>query len=396
MAPSRIWSRPAGSRTLRSEDIGVTANRDEANRLASERLSAADPILVDVQRALDAVPGMKANLVLTSGAPLPWEQYSGPQRAGILQGAVDEGLAATPAEAEEKLRSGQIEVGSTLDHGCIEPAAGTCTASMSVFVVENRSAGNRACCALHRGETAPGQARLVDQVVAPMVGEAVRRRGGVPLRPIIGATVRFGDELHMRAAAASVLWTTEIFPALLDVAKDHEKQVRSTIEFLDRNRHAWFVRLAMAASRSIAGAADGVDASSVVTAMAVNCKELAIRVSGLGDEWFRGPRPRLDPPGGVPDGGLEIPGGDCVVAESVGLSTSTGARPAGELAECSFAYWGVEPGIDLFKVLESGAFPRLTAFVSDRQGALGGMVPASSTLECFDSAAAAYRRRWSA
>jgi len=46
---------------------------ERANAEALERLWASEPVLVDVRPALDVVPGMTTETVLTSGAPLAWE-----------------------------------------------------------------------------------------------------------------------------------------------------------------------------------------------------------------------------------------------------------------------------------------------------------------------------------
>jgi hypothetical protein len=50
-------------------------------------------------------------------------------------------------------------------------------------------------------------------VIAPVVGEAVRRRGGIALKPIMKRALHMGDELHSRSTAASLLFTRELFPA---------------------------------------------------------------------------------------------------------------------------------------------------------------------------------------
>ena len=88
----------------------VTAGRESANAEAVRRMTAADPVLIDVRPARDVVPGMAERTVLTSGAPLPWLAYQGGQRDGIIGGVLYEGLAATPAEAAAALSSGQVTV----------------------------------------------------------------------------------------------------------------------------------------------------------------------------------------------------------------------------------------------------------------------------------------------
>lgn len=405
----------------------MTLDRETANRVAFERMAAADPVLVDVRRALDVVPGMKPNLIITSGAPLAWEQYSGLHRSGILYGAVHEGLAATVEEADEKIRTGEILLGVSHDHGCIGPGTAICTASMSVFVVENRAAGNRAYCTFYEGTSenrlawgSYGQDTIeklgfVETVAAPVMGEAIRLMGGIPLRPIIRRALRLGDELHMRATAAGLLCAAAMFPALLEVAKHRESEVLRTLEYLERTRQFWFMRPLIAASKAIADAAHGVEGSSVVTAMSLNCAEFSIRVSGMGNEWFRGGYPQvahLMPEGVKPDEVVN-PGGDCVIVEVVGLgafsevaafpNSATAAKRNGALYDitvgehpafrlASFGERGIPAGIDVFKVLETGIMPRLAGFIIAPQGPL--LLLSETNVDCFEAAADAYRRRY--
>ena len=61
---------------------------DEANATAFERLDAADPWVVDVAPARDVLPGYRDNLVLTSGAPMAWPDYTGGQREALIGGGV--------------------------------------------------------------------------------------------------------------------------------------------------------------------------------------------------------------------------------------------------------------------------------------------------------------------
>src|SRR5439155_13581769 len=150
------------------------------------------------QAAGEAVPGMAASTVLTSGAPLAWDDYTGGQRRAIIGGALYEGLASNPEEAEAKIAAGEITVSTCHEHDCVGSVAGIYTASMPVFVVENRApgGGNRAFCNFYEG---PSHRRLnygvydhevhenLDDIrdrIAPMVGDAVRALGEVPLKPL--------------------------------------------------------------------------------------------------------------------------------------------------------------------------------------------------------------------
>src|SRR5262249_32197169 len=115
-------------------------------------MTGAEPVLVDVLPAGDAGPGMAPNTSLTSGPPMDWDRYYGGQRNAVIYGALYEGLAADADDADAKLADGRIVLAATHDHGCVGSVAGIYTASMPVFVVENRVGGNRAYCNFYEGE----------------------------------------------------------------------------------------------------------------------------------------------------------------------------------------------------------------------------------------------------
>jgi hypothetical protein len=408
--------------------------RTVANQKALGRLTDAEPVLVDVRPALDVVPGMQQNTILTSGAVLPWDAYTGPQRMAILYGAVYEGLASNPDEADQMIRAGEIEVGFTHDHGCVGSVAGIYTASMPVFVVVDRAHGNRGFCNFYEGEShrrlnygSYGQdvvERLdfVAEVLAPTIGEAVSRAGGVELRPIIKRAIHLGDELHSRNTAATLLFSRALFPSLLDVADQRPKDVRETLTFLAESDY-FFLRLAMASSKATADAAHGVERSSVVTAMTLSCREFAIRVSGL-DGWHRGPLPTFRGKlfDGVREEDVAWMGGESHITETVGLGgfaqaaafplqayqggspeamirmneamydITVGEHPHYRIPY--FAYRGTPVGIDVFEVLRTGTTPVIDAGLGTKDGGQAGAGFLEAPIECFEVAAHAYETRY--
>src|SRR5262245_6529899 len=92
---------------------------DEANAYAIRLMCDARPKLVDVRAAIEVVPGMKPNLILTSGAPLRWSNYSGGQRNGIIGAALFEGLVSDAAQVDSKIADGSIIVEPCQEHACI-------------------------------------------------------------------------------------------------------------------------------------------------------------------------------------------------------------------------------------------------------------------------------------
>lgn len=426
--------------TSRSPDgaaAALASLREGANAEVLERLCGAEPVLVDVRPAGEVVPGMTRETVLTSGAPLPFEEYGEGQRNAIVGGALFEGLAGDRAEAETRIREGAISVRPCHDHGCIGSVAGIFTASMPVFVVENRAAGNRGFCNLFEG---PSRYRLnygvynddvrtnllfIQDVIAPVLGEAVRMAGGVPLRPIMRRALNMGDELHSRNTAATILFERELFPALLELEDRSAADVRKTLEYFAASDY-FFLRLSMAASKVTTDAARDVEGSSVVTAMAFNSRDFSIRVSGLGDEWFSAPIPRAELKvfEGFTEADLEYMGGESIINETAGLGGFAqaaafplqdyqGGSPelmvqrnlemyeitVGEHPEYRIPYLrfrGTPIGIDIHRVVSTGVTPVMDIGVPGRSGGQIGAGCLRAPLECFRAAVDAYTKRYDA
>lgn len=406
--------------------------REAANAKAVERLCAASPVVVDVAPAGEVIPGYAPNLILTSGAPLPWPQYAGGQREAIVGGALFEGLASSREEAIAALDRGEITVAGCHDFGAVGSLAGIYTASMPVFVVRDETYGNVAFCNFYEGkdprrlnygcydEGVRERLLHVNSVYAPVVGEAIRRTGGVPLKPLIAKGLRMGDECHSRNAASSLLFCRELLGAALDMAAMNGERVQETFLHIADNDY-FFLRLSMAAAKATADSIVGLAGSSVVSVMAFSCREFAIRVSGLGQEWFRGPTPIHE--GKLFDGRDESEitwmGGESPITETVGLGgfaqacalslqNYQGGTPeimisrnkemyritAGENTAFKiplFGFRGTPTGVDIFKVLSEGVLPVMDVGLAGRDGGQIGAGVIRAPRECFDQAAARWR-----
>jgi len=409
--------------------------RDDANTEAVRRLCESDPVLVDVRAAREVVPGFSDDLILTSGAPLPFASYHGGQRDAIVGAAQFEGLAASREEAIERLESGAIRVDGCHDHGCVGSLAGVYTASMPVFVVEDRAFGNTAFCNFYEGKQrrrlnygcydAGVHERLlqVRDVLGPVIAAAVRRRGGIELAPIMRRALQMGDELHSRSAAATMMLEEQLALPLLELAREDEAGVRALYEAFEGNDYH-FLRLSMAACKAACDAAHGVEGSSVVTAMTFSCQGFAIRVSGLGGEWFRGPHAAVEAKlfdGHSPDE-ITWMGGESIITETAGLGGFAQAaalalqRYQGGSAEAMiernhelyaitagehsryaiplFDYRGTPTGIDVLRVVETGVLPAMDVGIPGRGGGQIGAGFIRAPIECFRDAAAAYHARY--
>src|SRR4029079_5773596 len=200
--------------------------------------------------------------------------------------------------------------------------------------------------------------------------------------------LQLGDEMHARTIAGTLLFIRQILPALFDLAREREDEVRQTMLFVDAADH-FFYRIWMAACKAMLDDAAGIGRASVVTAMVFNCRDFAIRVSGLGDRWFRGPHQSFDGrfmggPWAGPTGSFSS-GRDCLFSECVGLGAFASAAaftlqgyqgvPPARMVERNLTMYditvgehpeyripfldgrGVPVGIDILKVVETGTLP---------------------------------------
>jgi uncharacterized protein DUF1116 len=400
---------------------------DAANRRAVDRLLAAQPVLVDVRPAIEALPGMRDDLVLHAGPPIEWARMSGPLRGAVIGALLYEGRAGTPEEAERLAAAGGVDFAPCHHHGAVGPMAGVTTASMPVLVVEDRAHGHRACSTLNEGlgkvlrygafsTDVLDRLRWFRDTLGPALAAAVRETGGIDVRALIAQAVQMGDECHNRNRAASALLVKALAPAVAGGALPAAER-RRILAFAGGNEH-FFLNLAMAAAKTAGDAAHGVPGSSLVTAMARNGTDFGIRVSGLGDRWLTGPA-------GTP-AGLYFPGfgpddanpdiGDSAITETAGLGgfamaaapaivQFVGGAPADALRYTRLMYEitlsestayripaldfrGTPTGIDARLVVQTGVLPQINTGIAHRQPGIGqiGAGLVNPPWACFEAA----------
>ncbi|MFA5710944.1 DUF1116 domain-containing protein [Mycolicibacterium sp.] len=302
--------------------------RAQANRAAVEALLAADPVLVGIESAQEAM-GLPPSTVLTSGPTMPFDAYTGGQRAAIIGGALYEGLAADEAAAVAAFERGEIAVRGCQEFGCVGSLAGVTTASMPVAVVVNDTTGDRGYCTLYEGDsadrlnygtyTAATRANLeaLRLRIAPALNSLIAAQTEpLRLKPIMARALTMGDELHSRNAAATLLFLRR----LLVGAKQFGDDLGHALDSLCDDY--FFLRLSMAASKVMANAMRGFDGSSVVTAMSFSCAQFGVQTSGTGDTWFTGPLPTFEDfriEDGYDADDIEFMGGESIITEVVGL-----------------------------------------------------------------------------
>lgn len=407
----------------------VESPTQQANADALELLFAGDPVLVDVRPAIDVLPGMTRDTVLTSGPPLSWEQYTGGQRQALLGGAVYEGLAPDLATAEKAFDTGELAVAGCHDYSCVGSLAGVTTASMPVLVVEDANSGHRGYCTLYEGD-APARLnygvyndavqRNLDHlagVIGPGLGELLRSiDGGVRVRPLMERALFQGDELHSRNTAASLLFLRQVVPALIEL---DSPTARELARYLTSGDY-FFLRVSMAACKSMADRLYDITGSSVVTAMAFSCQEFGIRVAGQGARWFRGPLPVAEEFhlfDGHSKDDIEVMGGESPITEVCGLGglaqaaafplqAYQGGSPERmvernlEMYEITASehpgfkipflrYRGTPAGIDVLRVVDTGVTPVMDVGIAGRGGGQIGAGSFRAPIEPFREAAAA-------
>jgi Protein of unknown function (DUF1116) len=210
---------------------------------------------------------------------------------------------------------------------------------------------------------------------------------------------------------------------LLELGGRSPEQARQLFDYL-RSSDYFFLRLSMASSKVTADAAHGVEGASIVSAMTFNCRDFSIRVSGLGDEWFSAPLPRVEAKlfEGHSEDDIEFMGGESVINETVGLGgfAQAAAFPlqdyqggsAERMAEMNlamyeitvgehpeyeipyFGFRGTPTGIDVHRVVESGITPAMDIGVAGRGGGQIGAGILRAPLACFEAAVDAYARRY--
>jgi hypothetical protein len=389
---------------------GASMNIEEANATATERMMEARPVLVGLGKALDVAPGMREDLLLHAGPPITWERASGPMRGAITGALIFEGKARDEASAQALVESGQIKLEPCHHHQAVGPMAGVTSPSMSVYILENMTHGNKSYSNLNEGygkvlrygaysEEVLDRLRWMEEVMAPVLAGAIEASGGIDIRALLAEALHMGDDGHNRNKAGSILFTTKLSPFIAKAAPN-PGVAADILRALGENALS-VLNPVMAACKGMADAAHGVEGSTIVSTMARNGTDFGIRVSGLGDRWFTAPV-------AVPQG-LYFPGfeakdasgdiGDSVITETAGIGgfamasapaivTFVSGTPKDamnatlemyEICSTEHKYFTMPPldfrgtptGIDVRKVVETGIPPRVNTGIAHKDAGVG-------------------------
>ncbi len=429
------WKPPAGGDDelvrLLQKLRPLAGQIDEANRTAVERMFAVNPVLTEIARAGDVVPGLDDYTILHAGPPTSWEQMCGPLKGAVLGAILFEGWAATLEEAENLAFSGKIRFDSCHHHSAVGPMTGVLPPSMPVFVVKDRASGGVAFASLNEGlgkvlrfgangvEVLERLAFMRDELM-PFLDTLVRMAGGIDVKPIVSQALQMGDECHNRNKASSALLLKELVPHVPRVDMPVEA-VERCLSFVSSNEH-FFLNLSMAAAKVTMDAARDVDFSTLVTAMTRNGTDFGISVSGLGNCWFTARAKDVDglffPGYGPEDANPDM--GDSTITETSGIGgfAMAGAIPivkfVGGTSEDALRFTrsmygitvaensayglpalnfrGTPTGIDIRKVIALDELPVLNTGIAHKEAGIGqiGAGVARAPHECFVKALRAF------
>lgn len=410
-------------------------NLENANKEATQRMIEARPVLVGMGKAIDVIPGMREELLLHAGPPITWERASGPMQGAIIGALIYDGKAKDETEAKNLVLSGKIKLEPCHHHQAVGPMAGIICPSMSVYILENKTHGNFSYSNLNEGygkvlrygaysSDVLDRLHWMEEVMAPVLGQAISLSGGIDLRALLAEALHMGDEGHNRNKAGSILFTKSLAPYIVRASKDPEAAAK-ILQFMGDNALT-VLNPVMAACKGMVDAAHNVEGSTIISVMARNGTDFGIRVSGLGDQWFTAPV-------AVPRG-LYFPGfseqdasgdiGDSTITETAGIGgfamasapaivTFVSGTPKDamnatlEMYEICFTehryftipyldFRGTPTGIDIRKVVETGITPRVNTGIAHREAGVGqvGAGLVRPPIEMFEQALFAYAERY--
>ncbi|MBU5255597.1 DUF1116 domain-containing protein [Tissierella praeacuta] len=410
---------------------------EEANKLVIQKMTEAQPFLVDVVPAKSVIKELNSKTLLHSGPPNTWENMVAPIQGSCIGAVLFEGWAKNEKEARKMLESGEIKFIPCHHVNAVGPMGGITSGNMPVLVVVNKTGGNVAYCTMNEGigkvlRFGAYSQEVIDRlywmkdVLGPSISKALKKiDGGMNLNVIIAKAITMGDEFHQRNIAASTLFFKDIASYLIQLDINHD-DLEDVMKFL-ADTDQFFLNIAMATCKVVMDYARTIEEGSIVTALTRNGYEFGIRVSGLGDQWFTAP---VNTPQGLLFSGyseeeISPDMGDSAITESFGLGAMAMIAAPGvtrfvgaggfddalaiseEMEEIcissnpnySIPTWnfkGTCLGIDIRKVVETGITPIINTGMAHKEAGIGqiGAGTVRAPLACFEKALVALAERY--
>lgn len=420
----------------------MAITKEEINAANAEVLRvilSAKPTLVSMGIAGETIPNMTPTMILHSGPPIDWVHMTGVQRGGVIGALIYEGMAKDDKEAEELAASGKIIFEPCNHHSAVGPMAGILSYHMPVFIVENKTYGNKAYCTFNEGigkvlRFGAYQSEVIEKLkwlekeLYPIVKEALSITGEIDLELMISEALKMGDEGHNRNKAGTSLLFRKLAPAILQTHFTEEEKVKA-LKFIDSNDQ-FFLNLSMSVAKCImdftfCDVNPKTNGATIVSTMACNGYEFGIRISGLGqNKWFIGPSEIVT--------GLYLPGftevdankdiGDSCIIETMGIGGfCMGTAPSivqfigGTIEDIlnysrqmyeitegegttykipAFNFRGSATGIDIRKVIKTQILPIICTDIVSNKSSIGqiGAGIVHPPMKCFEDALMEYKK----
>lgn len=399
-----------------------------ANEKAVNYIINSDPAWVDILPAGEVIEGLEDHMIIHSGPPIDYEDMVMLHQRGLVSGCLFEGWADSKEDAIKLIKSGKIKITSALDHNTVGAGTGIITKSVAMIVIEDRATGKRAATFPAEGPFQGGfcgwglyseeiaeNLRYMREELFPVMREALKTRGPLPIKPILAEGMQMGDENHTRQNAVDLLFIKQFLPDLvrMDIPKDRLLKVMDYIVDTPRYFHCY----GQGASRAALLSAENTPYSTMVTAVCGNGVEFGIKVAGLGGKWFTAKAPMMK--GRYTSSRYTIKdqlpwiGDSCVVecAGMGGLAAATSPIVCNlrglklkdaigitremenicitknhnfPIPNLDFDFLPV--GIDILKVVKTGITPEIHGGMFNHEGGLIGAGSARVPMECFEKA----------
>ncbi len=410
---------------------------DEANEAVIQKITEAQPFLIDVKPGKELIPELNERVILHAGPPMKWEDMTDPMKGSCVGAVLFEGWETTEEDARKLLSNGGVKFIPCHSVDAVGPMGGITTGNMPLLVVKNNTDGKKAYCTMNEGigkvlRFGAYSSEVVDRlkwmkdVLGPALSKALQKiEGGLNINVIVAKALTMGDEFHQRNIAASALFLKDIMPYLLKTDISPAELEEVTVFLADTDQ--FFLNIMMATCKVIMDSSRVIGEGSIVTAMTRNGDQFGIRVSGLGEEWFTAP---VNTPEGLfftgysqEDANPDM--GDSAITETFGVGGMAMVASPGvtrfigaggfedalniseEMREICIAnnsnyaiptwdFQGTCLGIDIRKVVETGITPVINTGIAHKKAGIGqiGAGTVRVPLECFTKALEALAKKY--
>ena len=410
---------------------------DEANEAVIQKITEAQPFLIDVKPGKELIPELNERVILHAGSPIKWEDMTDPMKGSCVGGVLFEGWETTEEGVRKLLSEGGVKFIPCHSVDAVGPMGGITTGNMPLLVVKNNADGKKAYCTMNEGigkvlRFGAYSSEVVDRlkwmkdVLGPALSKALQKiEGGLNINVIVAKALTMGDEFHQRNIAASALFLKDIMPYLLKTDISPAELEEVTVFLADTDQ--FFLNIMMATCKVIMDSSRVIEEGSIVTAMTRNGDQFGIRVSGLGEEWFTAP---VNTPEGLfftgysqEDANPDM--GDSAITETFGVGGMAMVASPGvtrfigaggfedalsiseEMREICIAnnsnyaiptwdFQGTCLGIDIRKVVETGITPVINTGIAHKKAGIGqiGAGTVRVPLECFTKALEALAKKY--